>query len=824
MTAPHDVTEVSNEGAQTDAAPSDVQATPQHKGMGPLLEEQDDKKVVDALVQILRDEAPARKRRRAEWECYKLWLRGIRGVRVRRTSEDFNSVELVVPLGAYDLQPVMDRTDELLEKVVAHLLADPALPDAEPVTDADSDRDAAEFTTRLLTVEGSESGYNNQAVLRRAERKAGVHGSGFIYPMLDPQGGGWRPMEIRALPMAQTTQDAAIDPDTGQSLGADDERLKTRYVMPGGQLTDDPSQADRQWLPKIVPEVLTGEQVVLIPPTCSGINDATGVLLIRFTPLGKLKAMFPEKIKNDQTLLQKLVEWRPEDSKHAQPDRQKSIKDGRTESGKVKDTSLVCTLSLYYKSHGAYPKGAYICAAGGDIVLHKQAWSGMVEGEKELREECLELPLSQVRQFDDDIYDDPYGYGLVRKLGPADEVRGDIVLAWQEYLDKFLHPIPFLPLGSIVQPDQLAVRDDTAVFFNPQGKPEYEKIEAFPVDAKEFFDRVTQSQNSSTFLEEAAQGVDTQTATSGVAKQIVVQQALVNMATLRQNAADGQERLWRIIAQIIRVFYTVPMKLKYQGDDGSYKEREWSRADLGSTKDIRIARGSFTQQSPEQKQLGLDNRFAQQLIDPEEYDRLSSSNIRATIGIQDNPHRMRVRRQLAKWREGPPPNWQPAAPPGDPLTGQPAIDAATGQPLPPEPDPENPFADARLVDQEQDVARIRYLELRREVAGTGYVKKPPEWRAFLDNEYTLMRQAAGVTTLAEQAEAQAMQQEQQMAAEQEKQGAEIASKERQSVEDRSAQSEESEAKRSFDLQMADREQAAERERMAMEQQGAPVPA
>ena len=818
MTIPGDITEVSNdEGARPTEAPSDVQG-PAPK-LGRLLEEQDEKKIVDALVQMLRDEAPARKRRRAEWECHKLWLRGVRGIRVRRTSEDFNSVELVVPLGAYDLQPVMDRTDELLEKVGAHLFADPAVPDAEPATDADTDRDAAEFTTRLLTVEGSESGYNNQAIMRRAFRKAGVYGSGFVFPLIDPHGGGWRPMEIRALPMAQTKDDATTDPMTGQSVGADDPRLATRYVMPGGQLTDDPSQADFQWLPKIVPEVLTGEQVVLIPATCSGVNDATGVLLIRWTPLGKLKAMFPDRLGNlSEEDANKLVDFRPEDAHHARPDVGKRIQDGKTASGKVKDTSLICTLSLYYKSHGSYPKGAYICAAGGDMVLHKQPWSGMVESGSDVREECLELPIAQQRQFDDDINDDPYGYGLVRKLGPADEVRGDIVLAWQEYLDKFLHPIPFLPLGSTVQPDQLAVRDDTPVFFNPQGKPEYEKVEPFPADGKEFFDRVTQSQDSATMLEEAAQGVDTQTASSGIAKQIVVQQAHVNMASMRQNAADCQERLWRIVAQLIRVFYTVPMKLKYQGDDGAYKEREWARADLGNTKDIRIGRGSFTQQSPEQKQLTLDNRFAQQIIDAEEYERLSASNIRATVGMQDNPHRMRVRRQLTQWRDGPPKDWRPPAPQVDPLTGQPLIDAATGQPVPPPPDPANPFSDVRAVDEEQDVARIRYMELRREVAGSMIVKKPAPWQQYLNDAYLMARQAAGIQTLAEQQQAMAMQQQQQQAAEQEQRAAQS----QEADKDRQAKALESAEGRAFQQQMEAQKRDMEQQKMAMAAQGAPL--
>lgn len=802
MTTPYLQEDVLEGAQQTSSAPSDVSDAPQST-QGPLLDERDEKKVCDGIVALLHEDAANRKRRRAEWECNRLWQKGVRGARVRRSSEDRNAAELVVPLGAFDLPPVMDRADELLEKFVARLTADPALPDAEPATDASEDRDAAEFTTRLLTVEGSESGYNNQGVVRRALRKAGVYGSGFVYPCLDATGGGWRPMEIKAHPSAQhkdmALQMPAMDQQTGQPMmdemgqpmlsPAPEETLVQRFVKRDGSLTDQANEADRQWMPKIRPEVLTGEQVVLLPQTCQSVADAQGVILIRWTPLGELKRKYAKRLgKVDADMAHKLVDWRPEDAKHAKPGflSAKDLAGTTTDSGKVRDSALVCTLSLYYRSHGAYPKGAFITVAGGDMVLHKQAWAGMVETGTDLREEMLELPIAQFRQFDDDIDDDPYGFGLIRKIGPTDEVRGDIVMAWQEYLDKFLHPIPYVPLGSIVQPGQLQDRDDSPVYFNPQGKPEYEDIKPFPADGKEFFDRATDAQNSAALMEEAAQGVDTPTATSGVAKQIVVQQVHVAMATARSNTADGQERLWRIVAQLIRVFYTVPMKLKYQGDDGAYKEKEWSRTDLGSTKDVRIARGSFTQQSPEQKQAELDARFERQQIDQEEYDRLSASNIRARIGFQDNPHRMRVRKQLSAWRDGDP----------------------------------QAFADMRAVDDEQDVARIRWLEIRREMAGARYGKADQNLRAVFDQEYNRARQAAGITTLAEQQQAAMQQQADAAAQQQQAQGAELSQKSQSEAQKLDAQSQESAADRDFEREMQANQQTMDMERDAMQTQGA----
>lgn len=833
-----------HEGA--DDAPSvvrggdvDNEAQSPFKGLGALLEESDEKKIADTVVQMVRDQAPLRKRHRAEWECAKAWVRGVRGVKVRRNLEDVNDVELVVPLGAYDLPPIMDRSDELCEKTVSHLLADPPVPEAEPATDSDSDRDSAEFTTRLLIAEGAESGYNNLAVVRRAERKACVFGSGFVYPCVDPTGGGWRPMEIRALETATTVQDATLDPESGAPVADDDERLETRYVMESGQLTDDSMQAKRQWLPKIKPEVLTGESVVLLPPTCSSIADAVGTVLIRYTPLGKLKGEFPDtvgKLNDDQ--LRELIGWHPDVIKRPK-DGSRDI--GRSSGGgdKVPDTALVCTLSLYFTSHYSYPKGAYIVVANPDVapVLHRQPWAGVVESsDGDVSEECLSVPLAQFRQFDDDVYDDPFGYGLVWKIGPADEARGEIIASWLDYIDRFGHPNMLYPMGSNVDVDAWERRDGSPIYFNPQGQPVQEEIPSFPPDGKEFLDRLTQAQDSASGLEETAQGADSPNVTSGIQAQTVIQQAHVNLATVRANMSDGQERLWRIIAQLIRVFYTIPQTLKYQGEDGAYKRREWSRADLGSTKDIRIARGSFTQQSPEQKQSNLDVRYQAQLIDADEYERLSSSNLRASTGIQDNPHRMRVRQQISAWRENEPEREQldaaMAAQQQQQMAQQaaamqmqeaPADPMAQAQPVqaPPMEDPLaklDPFADMRPVDDEQDVAAIRHRELRRELAGSRFAKAHPMWKDRLVAAYTKARQAAGVATVAEQQQAAAQQAQMQADQAAQQQGAQSKDKSA----DRDAKAQESDAARQFQAQSQDSKQQHELEREAMRAQGAPL--
>jgi hypothetical protein len=722
------------------AAPADSMA-----GLGPLLEEPDEEKVARMVEDLLRQQASGRKRRRTIWQAHKLWFRGIRGVRARPKTEDMSDWQLQVPYGALDMPPVMDRAGELLERVVSHLLVDPPLPKAEPASDSDHDRDAAEVAERILTAESSESGFNLPALLRRAERKAGVYASSFIYAYVDPTGNGWRPMEILAHPQAQTQDDATLDPATGAP--AHEGALTLRYVAQGGQLTDDPNAAQRQWLPKLCFDVLTGNHVFFLPEDVTGIADAKGVGILSFMPLAEAKERFPAVQSMGEDQLRELIAWRPEQAKYvdALANRKRSDEAGTNEGDPIPADARICTITVYYRSHAAYPKGAYLVVGGGKSVLHRQPWTAMVEtmganGASKLVEHCLQIPLSQCRQLDDDVDDDPFGTALMAKLGPIDEVRSQIVSAWHEWLDMFLHPNVMLPIGSIVQPGQWAVRDGTPVYFNPQGQPVIEDVPPFPGDGKEFLDRTTEAGNSATGLEETAQGVESPSSTSGIAKQIVVQQAQKNMSTLRANLADCTERLWRITLELMRAFYTIPQKTKYEGEDGSYRLQEWSRADLGSTKDIKIAAGSFTQLDPQQKQATLDSMLMSPVpvIDPQEYRRLAASGVRPVIGFKDDPNLVRIRGQLAEWKDGPPDGWQPPAAPVDAL-GQPVMDPATGQPAPAAPDPANPFADVRASDEEQDVATVRYQEMRRVLATAAYGKQAPEWRALFDAEYQRMR-------------------------------------------------------------------------------------
>lgn len=765
--------------------------------LGPLLDERNEAKVADTIVQLVREQAKARRRRRVFAKANEYRLQGCVGVQVKPSREDVTEVALSVPLGAFSVEPVMNRAEELIGRVVAHLLADAPEPDAEPADDSEMEREAAETTTRILKVEGAESGFNLLGALEAAAHASAVYRSGFLYLCIDPAGNGWRAMEVLAHPAAPHKDVASIDPATGYPVASDDQ-LTTRYVRADGSLTDDPNEAERQWLPKLRVEVLTPESVVLVPATCEGVGDALGAIVIQWPTVADARAKFPALAKLPPPALRALVDWNPAELKHAKPqDAEQSTRSradasgSGTAGGAVSDSDRICTLSLYFRSHGAYPKGAYVVVSG-TRVLHRQPWTAMVERTRKaapagaagdpaaaptiLVEECLDVPLAQVRLQRDHVGRDHMGKDFVAPFLALDERRGRIVRAWEEYLDRFTRPITWIPLGSIVTADDVETARETGapLYFNPQGKPEQERAEAFPPDGKEFFDRTTEAGNDLSALQETAQGGESPNSQSGTAKAIVVQQVQRSMSSMRSGVADACERFWRVATQLFRGFYTVPQQAQYLGEDGEWRRRLWSRADLGSTRHIKIAMGSFTQLSPQQKQdmalqlMGVvDPATGKPFLDADEAKRIITGGLRPTLGLKENPHVKRAKRQLAKWADGPPAGFaeqdaqfqqalvqqqmeQQAMAAEAEAAGQPGQPASAAPPPPPH--PASPF-ERRPVDLIPAVAEVRFFELQRQMAEDSYLKQPPAWRALYDAEFEAMRQAAGVQTVAEQQQA-----------------------------------------------------------------------
>lgn len=718
---------------------------------------------------------------------------------------DQDTFRIYTPENAELAPPSLNKTRDLSNKMVANLLVDPPKFECEPPSDTDEDIAASEFSTRALENEAGETGLDLVGRIEEAEDLACIYGSAFLRFYVDPNGGGRKPKEIYASAQATTEQDALAGPAP----------YFIRYLTPDGQITDDPTQAAITWQPKIRCEVITGRNLRFLPETATGIEDADGVLIASYDTLGNIKARFPETVgKMDDTQLKALVSYRPPDTRKLIPKWAGGGTGSKRKEGQVgpPDDAQVCVITGYRIATPQYPKGAYVCMAGGKFILERVPWEAVMtaaEPEEEEAQEpqaeavgaiepgsyepapapqpkppsktplAMDIPVAQFRQFRDAKGHDPYGRGLVDLIGDGDPIRAFIIGSVIEYLHRVNNPHLFVPIGTVHE-NFVGLPRGVPIPYNASagGKPEYEQIAGLPGEFMELFEEIGGMQDSMSGLQQAAQGTADPTSQSGVAKQIVVEQALVALGKPKRAMDKGGIRSCRIVLQLMRQAYTQPQRLKVESEDGSYKEQEFTAADLRSTTDVRIVPGTSTM-LPQSAKQDLILRYATP-IDPNqppilsmaEAKRLIRTGARSIIGMQDAKPLLRVKGQIKRWKDGPPDGWAPAAPPVDPSTGQPAIDAATGQPIPTPPDPANPFADQRPTDDEPENAKTRFAELSDLVSSSAYLKHGPEWAQYALTEYLRAKQSAGVVTIPEQQQMQAQmaqQQQQQMAAEQESQ-------------------------------------------------------
>ena len=713
------------DGDAQPTAPTDkLEQTDQdnEQGKGELLDlaKSDPEEAAKKIKKLWELQDVAAERLKVFWDQYKLWLMGIRGVRARPASTEVNRWELYVPPGALDMPPVLDQTESLIDKVVSHVLSDKAQPRCVPVDDSPEERDGAQFAERILTVMGSSAEANDPSIFRRACKKSGIYGSSFIYHY--PDDAGWE---------------------------ADD-------TQPNGRRTRK----------QICKRVLPSFYVRPLPETSASIADADGILVMDTTTVGDMKRRFPAIVDGPEAWSvedwTQVVEWKPKASKWARPwfaSKRMMAGPEFKENGMPTDTSPVVTLALYMNVGGEYQDGAYILTAGGTKTLYAEDWLDHSEPEKP---RPLMLPVVQWKQLTDDVSDNFFGRALIQMLGPIGEIRASIVLSWINYLDRFGYPHTFLPLGSVVQPDQLAARDGRAIYFNPQGQPVVEQIPPFPADAKEFLDRAGAVENDIVGLYGAV-GDSGQSNESGEHLALNQAAAAMNITQISDNAADAITASWRVTLEQTRAFITEPQLLRYEDADGGYREKAWQGIDIGNTRQVEIKPGSFTGLNQQARESKIVQWQQLQWITPDEAKELVGAGMRAQTGLEDNPFVRKIRRELAEWRKGPPQEWMQAAQQITQKNGQDAAVAQiTGSQPPPPATPPDPSIFQRVdTDMEQDVARIRHAEIRREMSGAGYWHQDPAWQAVISQEYAAMKAAAGVMTVQEQSQmAQTMQQAQ----------------------------------------------------------------
>ena len=684
-----------------------------------------------------------------EWKVNRLRRKGIAGVTVVK-DRDTKAVQVWVPPGPQI--PSLNKADRLCRRVAATLFSDPGVPEALPAGDDDTDRESAEFTTRALTDLGSESQLDDHGTNRKAFDLASTYGSGFRHYWIDAAGNGSRPMQVNVNANVIDVQTAVTDPG--------EEPYVTKYVKEDGTLADEDGEGvKRQWLPKLMSETLTGKHVRFVPPTASDIWKAQGVMIGSIRTLGDLKRIYPDEIgKLTDEQLKKLVSERPKTWRDLMPAGVRHAPERWGSERGTNDDSLCFYVTLYIKQSKRTPDGVFFVAGGDGIFLAKGAWKSDDDQE-------LLVPVTQFKQYEDE--DDGYGRGLMNLLGDGNEIRGALIGYFLEHLDRFSNRKIFMPQHSGISVKELQSATGWAVEVRggPGGFPVTEEVPDFPRAGEKMTEFVTTEMDDESSLQQAGQGLEDGKVKSGIHAQRIIEQALTGLSDVRENAIKATIRGWRISLQLVRTHYTVPQMVGWVGDDGQHRMKEWSKTDLGSTKDVQMMRGTFTSMTASAKAATVQAMAEMQAITPQETRRMIMGGVGAVIGLQDDPHRQRARRQVSRWNDGPPDELEAQM---QQLTQQiiPGQEEALQQQVQQLVAPALlDIFDDRTVDAEPEVAVLRAEELGNAMASTRYGRWPEWWQMGLTQAYDLARQAAGIVTIAEQQ--QAAQQEADQAAQQE---------------------------------------------------------
>lgn len=721
---------------------------------GPLLDEPDEARVAEMVEENWERDDSRAIRYGAYFERNEAWRAGIRGVQVLDNPQEPDLAKVWYPPQSTLSSPVPNRADDSIWQVIAQLTSDPPKAEVTPKSDTAEDRDDAEYSERWLEAESGEAGLNVTASMERELDHAGTYGSGYTWAYVHPKGGGHTEVQILAHPLAKTVDEAEAPMDPMTGLPAAPMPPVSRYVMPDQSLSDSPVGAERRWVPKICLRGLTPYQVRAYPVTIEKLADATSVVLYVLFTVGEIKELFAEKAAGfGVEEWSKLTTWtRAEVDVKVMP--RGVVRDDKrtTEDGMPSDDALVACLIEYRTVTPVYPWGAYVVTAGGDMVLHRTPWMAEVKDTRGREwQEALMVPVSQLRWRADRASKNYHGMAPIEKLGPLDELSGSAYGAFLEYLFKVNNLNVFLPPGTTVQPEQLNRRDGTPIPLSTEGAPFYEQLPPFPKENAEVIALMHRAQDEAIGTRDAAKGAAEGAVRSGEHQRVAIEQALVALAPVRNGANDWFERLGRMVLQLAAAFYTEPQKTRVVGDDGAYKQRDFTGADFGTARDVRVARGTAQLMPASMKDQLITQDVQTGAITPEEGMKLRRSSTSRLLGVQDQPDMLRVSRQIDLWKQGPP-EAPPMAEDADPEAAQAAqqeyLQSVTQASL--------ACFTARPVDMEPLAARIRWHALREVVASTWLDRFPPEWSQGLLMAYDQARQAAGVTTLQEQQQAAAM--------------------------------------------------------------------
>jgi hypothetical protein len=648
-----------------------------------------------------------------QWRVNVLRRQGLPNVSLRKQAQGW---DYYVPIGTtIDDVPTVNKIADTNRKLGAQIFNDPPASEPVPASTEMSDIEAARFAGRVL--ESIDEELQEQSKARRAFLRASDYGSGFVHYYIHPEG-EFSPEVVMADANALSVADATENSLTGEPQPGP---FEPRMARPDGALTSNMAEANQIRLPALRSEVLTGMAVRIFPLLSEDIWDSQGVIIGRFIAWGRLRQMYPE-------WADKLSEEEVEDILAYRPARADDLAafgqdiHRRTEND---DETLVWLMTIYFKDGPDYPFGAWGQVAAEGFLIERDEWyEETADGQKQ----PLPLPVTQYGQWDEGR-EGPYKVGTTELIGPAGELRNLYIASMLDHLDRLNNRKVFIPHGSGLTAEDM--RDPNLRYLPTMGDaPQYEQIPPFPIQTTEMIMQTERDIDNTAGLGDTAQGLENPSVKSGRHALAIVQQAQASLSELVENVQRGWLYGARVKMALIRAHYEAPRIAEWAGPDEEYRVRFWSNSDLGNTTDVRMRPGALSLLSPAAKAQLAEHYFGLGILPPQRMQEIFRDNLGGTIGLSDDPHLMRIRRQIAQWLEGPPPGWQP---------NQGEVVNADGTGLQQKPDPavEGIWApvDADFLPQ---VAQVRVDEISKLMATRAYSEQPPGWNERVRLEFQQM--------------------------------------------------------------------------------------
>lgn len=782
-----------SDGKESPAA-QDAEPQEDFTGLGPVLEKspEDVFKQLDGLV--LRQELIARNHLAIDthWTYFKLgypW-----STLTKDPSRDRYEQTLPYGQAPIRIQAVPNKAWDLINKTTTALLQDFPQAEALPSGSSEEAQNAAEMANRFLRESSGAEGTNDAILFHDRVERSLTSASSYIEVWTSPTGGGYIPLQIQAHPQATEVANPLVGPDGNPTTD-----YVLRYVTatdPQGlrQFTDDPSQAAPEWQPAIRTSAWQRENLRVFPES-QVIDKAEKVIIVGYCTVSEAKLRWPTIAKMAPQDIDALCDWTPVRYLALLPPFQRArwhLTDGNKAKGGSSDERILFYYHIYCKATPDYPKGAdvTVSGAGGGALIGRsllalpiQVKSPSGTGDKtEIR--CMEIPVVQMTPRGDPDERDPSGRAYIELFSGAAENNATLAQGFSQALDIILHVEKYSPVTSPVDGDQIQNSrrtGDAIPIMSSTDKVIYGETPPIPQDFFRFYDLADEAINSIASSERAASGADNSKERSGKALQIAVGQNNIGLSGMNAAVNNAYSRFCRIKIEQCMAHFSTTQQLGYVGEDGAYKQADWTGMDFALVGKIAIKTGTGTLMAPDTKVQYLGNLVASQLLGRDEAADAARPSFSERLGLPPDPQEQRVMRQIDAWLNGPPQGWlqhyqayqqakaladqqnaiaqaqfqqahvqdqvdagnaqaqgiarpqqilQPPQPvqPTDPMTGQPMAP------------PWTPFAPLPWDDEPQ-IASMRQRRLVRLGALVEFTRQPVEWQQTVVEAYTVARNA-----------------------------------------------------------------------------------